>query len=57
MENSQNKYINIVGIYESRVIAFGTIIIVESLGGKMGKIENIVVCKSMRGKGLGKDVI
>lgn len=54
------KHINIVGLDRKtdKIIAFGTILIVnEVLNGKVGKIENIVTCKSVRGKGLGKTVI
>lgn len=54
------KHINIVGVDRKtdRIIAFGTVLIThEVLNGKVGKIENIVTCKSVRGKGLGKVVI
>ena len=54
------KHINIVGLERKtgKIIAFGTILIVnEVLDGKVGKIENIVTCKSVRGKGLGRTVI
>lgn len=40
-----------------RPIGFGTIVLCDTLKGRVGKIENIVVCESMRGKGLGKVVI
>ena len=41
-----------------RIVAFGTILIVNTgIGGKVGKIENIVTNKAIRGKGLGKMVI
>lgn len=55
-----SKIVNIVGVDRKtdRIIAFGTIIIVDTpLQGRTGKIENIVTCKSVRGKGLGKIVI
>jgi N-acetylglutamate synthase-like GNAT family acetyltransferase len=58
MQNSRNRYINIVGLYENRVVAFGTVMLTVTLDdGRVGKIENIVVSDKMRGKGLGKDVI
>jgi hypothetical protein len=57
MENSRNDYINIVGFFNGNIIAFGTVILSDTLTGRKGKIENIVVCKSVRGKGLGRVVI
>jgi N-acetylglutamate synthase-like GNAT family acetyltransferase len=41
-----------------KIIAFGTVVIANSvLKGRIGKIENIVTHKEVRGKGLGKIVI
>lgn len=41
-----------------KIAAFGTILIVNSvLNGRVGKIENIVTNKEIRGKGLGKIII
>lgn len=57
MNNSRYEYINIVGFEGERPIAFGTILLCDTLKGKVGKIENIVVCESMRGKGMGRIVI
>lgn len=60
VKNAANKHINIVGLDRKtgKIVAFGSIIITPSvLNGKVGKIENIVTCKSVRGKGLGKVVI
>ena len=43
---------------ENRIIAFGSVIITNSIkDGKVGKIENIVTCKKVRGKGLGRIII
>lgn len=59
MENSPQEHINIVGVEKQtgRVIAFGTLFVCSGPLGKVGKIENIVTCKSVRGKGLGKCII
>ena len=59
MEASAQEHVNIVGIdkKEDRVVAFGTILICNGPFGRVGKIENIVTCKSVRGKGLGKCII
>lgn len=60
MESQHNKHIHIIGIHKSdrRIIAFGSVIIVNTvLWGRVGKIENIVTCKSVRGKGFGKTII
>lgn len=54
------KHVNIVGLERKtdRIVAFGTILIVnEVLNGRVGKIENIVTSKAIRGKGLGKIII
>lgn len=40
-----------------KIIAFGTIILSDTLTGKKGKVENIVVSEAARGKGLGRVVI
>ena len=52
-----SKIVNIVGELDGKIVAFGTVIITNTLEGKVGKIENIVTCKTVRGKGLGKIVI
>ena len=39
------------------MIAFGTLLVCDGPFEKVGKIENIVTCKSVRGKGLGKCII
>jgi hypothetical protein len=41
----------------NKLVAFGSIIICTGVYGKVGKIENIVTCKSVRGKGLGRAII
>lgn len=38
MQHSRNRYINIVGIYQDRVVAFGTVLVTMTLDGKLGKI-------------------
>ena len=58
--SAKNKHINVVGLQRQSqtIVAFGTILITSSvLNGKVGKIENIVTSKSVRGKGLGKSII
>ena len=59
MEKSAQEHVNIVGIDKkaNRVVAFGSLIICGGPYGKVGKIENIVTCKSVRGKGLGRCII
>ena len=59
MKDSSQNHVNIVGVDRNtdRVIAFGSLIICSSTLGLLGKIENIVTCKSVRGKGLGKCII
>lgn len=59
MKTSPQQHINIVGIDKknNRVIAFGTLLVCQGFFGRVGKIENIVTCKSVRGKGLGRCVI
>lgn len=59
MKNSAQKHINIVGvdIKTDKIVAFGTLLICHGPYGLNGKIENIVTCKSIRGKGLGRCVI
>ncbi len=59
MRRSSQEHLNIVGIDKKtgKVIAFGTVLICQGPFGRTGKIENIVTCKSVRGKGLGKTVI
>jgi glucosamine-phosphate N-acetyltransferase len=40
------------------VLGFGTLLIEKKIrGGKLGHIEDIVVCADKRGTGLGKDII
>ena len=48
---------NIVGQINGKVIAFGTVLITNTIEGKIGKIENIVTCTTVRGKGYGKMII
>lgn len=59
MRESLQKHINIVGVEKktNRVIAFGTILICTGSNERVGKIENIVTSKRVRGKGLGRCVI
>lgn len=57
MSKSCSHYINIVGLHKDKVVAFGTCLVTTTLEGRQGKIENIVVAESQRGKGLGRDVI
>ena len=60
MNASHNKHIHIVGVDKKRnkIIAFGSVIITNTIkDGKVGKIENIVTSKDVRGKGLGKVII
>lgn len=55
-----NKHLNIIGVEKSsgKIIGFGSVIVMNSvLWGRVGKIENIVTCKSVRGQGLGKVII
>jgi hypothetical protein len=59
MDNSAQYHANIVGVDRKtdKVIAFGTLLVCDGAFGKIGKIENIVTCKSVRGKGFGKCII
>jgi hypothetical protein len=59
MRNSNTEHVNIIGINKlnNKFIAFGSILICNTVYGKVGKIENIVTCKSVRGKGYGKVII
>ena len=59
MRNSRQKHLSIVGIdvRSGRVIAFGTVLVCLGALNKKAKIENIVTCRSVRGKGLGKNII
>jgi glucosamine-phosphate N-acetyltransferase len=60
MQASHNGHIHIVGIHKqtNQIIAFGSVIVVNTaLDGRVGKIENIVTAKTMRGKGLGRVII
>ena len=59
MKNSSQNHVNIVGVDRSsnKVVAFGSLICCNSTLGLSGKIENIVTCKSVRGKGLGRCII
>jgi hypothetical protein len=59
MAGSNSNHINIVGVDKKtdKLIAFGSIIICDTVLGKVGKIENIVTCESVRGRGYGKVII
>ena len=59
MRTSRQKHVHVVGIDKQtgKVIAAGSLIVCGSPLGKLGKIENIVTCKSVRGKGLGRCII
>lgn len=59
MASSNSNHVNIVGVdvKTKQIIAFGSIIVCNTVLGKVGKIENIVTCKSVRGKGYGKVII
>lgn len=59
MEGSAQQHLNVVAVdrKQNRVVAFGTLVVCHGAEGKVGKIENIVTCKTARGKGLGKCVI
>ena len=53
--NSSNS---IVGIYNNKVIAYGSIVIENKIRGELaGQIEDIVVDKSIRGKNIGVKLI
>ena len=53
--NSSNS---IVGLLDNKIIAYGSIIIENKIRGELaGHIEDIVVCKSMRNKGIGIKLI
>ena len=59
MKNSSQNHVNIVGVdrQSHKVVAFGSLIVCNSTQGLVGKIENIVTSKSVRGKGLGRCII
>lgn len=53
--NSSNS---IVGLLDNKIIAYGSIIIENKIRGELaGHIEDIVVCESMRNKGIGIELI
>ena len=53
--NSSNS---IVGLLDNKIIAYGSIIIENKIRGELaGHIEDIVVCESMRNKGIGIKLI
>lgn len=48
----------IVGLLNNQIIAYGSIVIENKIRGEIaGHIEDIVVCKSVRGKGIGVELI
>lgn len=48
----------IVGILDGKIIAYGSIVIESKIRGELaGHIEDIVVCESVRGKGIGVSLI
>ena len=55
----QNNLSNsIVGLLDNKIIAYGSIIIENKIRGELaGHIEDIVVCESMRNKGIGIELI
>jgi len=53
--NSSNS---IVGLLDNKIVAYGSIVIENKIRGELaGHIEDIVVCKSMRNKGIGVKLI
>jgi glucosamine-phosphate N-acetyltransferase len=53
--NSSNS---IVGLLDNKIIAYGSIIIENKIRGELaGHIEDIVVCESIRNKGIGIELI
>lgn len=57
MSRLHTKHINVVGEINGKLVAFGTILISNTLKGKVGKIQNIVTDKDQRGKGIGRKII
>ena len=55
----QNNASNsIVGLLDNKIVAYGSIIIENKIRGELaGHIEDIVVCESMRNKGIGIELI
>lgn len=55
----QNNASNsIVGLLDDKIVAYGSIIIENKIRGELaGHIEDIVVCKSVRNKGIGVELI
>jgi len=56
---TQNTSSNsIVGLLNDKIVAYGSIIIENKIRGELaGHIEDIVVCKSIRNKGIGIELI
>lgn len=56
--NSNSSSNSIVGIYENKIIAYGSLVIENKIRGDIaGHIEDIVVDKSVRGKTVGIQLI
>ena len=56
--NSNTATHSIVGIYEDKVVAYGSIVIENKIrGGVSGHIEDIVVSDKMRNKDIGTNLI
>jgi glucosamine-phosphate N-acetyltransferase len=56
---TQNTSSNsIVGLLNDKIVAYGSIVIENKIRGELaGHIEDIVVCKSIRNKGIGIELI
>jgi glucosamine-phosphate N-acetyltransferase len=56
---TQNTSSNsIVGLLDDKIVAYGSIVIENKIRGELaGHVEDIVVCKSIRNKGIGIELI
>jgi glucosamine-phosphate N-acetyltransferase len=56
--SAQTHVFSIVAVVNSRVVAYGSIVIENKIrGGKLGHIEDIVISPNLQQKGIGKSLV